>query len=162
RYRQRQVHDRLASPLGSAGLGANFAERLRILKVYGCRWVQEGPCLHEILEVPPDLGLETLVDMNVLLGRNLTHNEWHSRDNVAAEGARCEWRRIAEVTDIDYGVDARRAEAVRPHVPIAIPQLRIRSNRVGAAAANERGIVVERAGSEVEVQWIAAIYRLHV
>src|SRR5215510_1360058 len=152
RHRQRQMHDRLATPFGSAGLGADFAKRLRVLQVYGCRWIQEGPRLHEILKVPPELDLETLVDMDVLLSRNLTHDEGYSCDNVATEVPGGEGCRIAEITDVDYGIDARRAEAVRPHIPVAVPQLRIGSKQIGAAAANERRIVVERAGGEVEVQ----------
>ena len=109
---QSQVHDRLAAPLGCARLRADFTKRLRILQVHRCRWAQEGPRLHEILEIPSNLELEALIDMDVLLGRNLTHDQRYSSDHVAPQIAGRERRRIAEVTNVNDRVDAGRAEAV--------------------------------------------------
>src|SRR5262245_42675860 len=74
RQRQRQMHDRLAAPFGGARLRANLAERLRILQVHRGRGAEEGPGLHEILEIPAYLELEALIDVDVLLRRNLTDN----------------------------------------------------------------------------------------
>src|SRR5260370_671712 len=95
--RPRDVH---ACGRGRSRHRADFAKRLRILQVHRCRWAQEGPRLHEILEIPSNLELESLIDMDVLLGRNLTHDQRYSSDHVAPQIAGRERGRIAEVSNV--------------------------------------------------------------
>src|SRR5262245_51234595 len=155
------MHDGLAAPLSSPRLRANLAERLWILQVHRRRWTEESPRLHEILKVPTNLELEALIDVDVLLRRDLAHNQRYSRNDVAPQIAGRERGWITEVADVNDRVDPGRAEPVGSHVPVVVAQLRMRTQRIGASGAYESWVVVKRTGGEVEVERISAIERLN-